>query len=99
MPTVNISVIISTFKRSTVLEKTLSSFCALQTDDLIWELILIDNGNDTATKAVVDKFTKKLPIVFLEEPTPGKNKALNKALPEASGDLFVFSDDDVIADP
>ena len=38
-------------------------------------------------------------MTYCEEPRPGKNRALLTALREAEGDLFVFSDDDVIPDP
>jgi glucosyl-dolichyl phosphate glucuronosyltransferase len=42
---------------------------------------------------------RQLPVRLLIEPTTGKNRALNRALPEARGDLLVFTDDDVIPDP
>lgn len=95
----NISVLLSTLKRCKVLKKTLNSFCGLNTEGLSWELILVDNADDGATAAVVKEFEKKLPIVFLVESNPGKNKALNRALPYAKGHLIVFTDDDIIADP
>ena len=94
----DISVILPTYKRSKILTKTLEDFCKLNTDGLIWELIIVDNADDPATQNVVKEYEKRLPIKFLVETKPGKNNALNSAIPEAKGDLFVFTDDDVTPD-
>lgn len=95
----NISVILSTYKRPVILSRTLDSFRALNTKGLSWELIVVDNANDPASQEVVRQYEGKLPLKFLVETKPGKNNALNKAIPEAKAELFVFTDDDVIADP
>jgi len=95
----DISVLFSTYKRTEILSRTLRSFCDLNTEGFTWEIIAVDNAGDEATKQVVYSFRDKLPIKFLVETKPGKNNALNRALPEAKGELFVFTDDDIIADP
>ncbi|MBK7900536.1 MAG: glycosyltransferase [Betaproteobacteria bacterium] len=41
----------------------------------------------------------KLPLTILTEPKRGKNRALNRALQEPLGELVVFTDDDILADP
>lgn len=94
----NISVILSTYKRPDILSRTLESFRNLKTDAITWELIVMDNAGDPATHNVAEKYKKNLPLKFLVETTPGKNNALNRAIPEAKGELFVFTDDDIIAD-
>ncbi len=95
----DISVLLSTFKRPEILRKTLSSFLSLSAEDFSWELLVVDNADDSETAAVVEEFMHILPMQFLVEPNPGKNKALNRALPLARGELIVFTDDDVIVDP
>jgi GT2 family glycosyltransferase len=40
-----------------------------------------------------------LPVLYLFEKKQGKNNALNKALNFATGDIIVFTDDDVSPDP
>lgn len=95
----DISLILATYKRSNILNKTLESFCSLTTNNFTWELIIVDNADDHETCKVVDCYRNKLPIIFLTEVIPGKNNALNAALLRASGTLYVFTDDDVIADP
>ena len=95
----DVSVILATFKRPQLLRKTLESFCALSTHGIDWEVIVVDNAGDITTNKIVNQFKNKLPVKYLIETTPGKNSALNKAIPEARGELFVFTDDDIIAHP
>ncbi len=99
----DISVLIATRRRAT-LAATLRSLAAMSVGALSWELLVIDNAPvaDSApeswTEAVVDSAASSLPIRRLAEPESGKNRALNRALPETSGSLIVFTDDDVIVD-
>ncbi|WP_457570430.1 glycosyltransferase [Desulfovulcanus sp.] len=93
-----ISVILATFRRHSILGRTLESFCRLNAHGISWEIILIDNAGDPLTCELADEYKKKLPLKFLIETKPGKNNALNRAISEAKGDLFVFTDDDIISD-
>ena len=95
----DISVIFSTYKRANLLEETLNSFLSLQTENLRWEIILVDNAGDRETEIVAKKFTEKLPLHFLTVTKRGKNNALNRAITEGQGKLFVFTDDDVVVAP
>lgn len=95
----DISVIFSTYKRSELLEETLNSFLSLQTNNLQWEIVLIDNAGDQETEKVARKYKELLPIRFSIVTVRGKNNALNKAISEAQGKLFLFTDDDVIVNP
>jgi len=94
----DVSIIFATYKRPEILSRTLESFCNLRAKGVEWEVIVVDNAEDPATRDVVREYEKHLPIKFLVETTPGKNNALNRAIPEAQGELFIFTDDDVIAD-
>lgn len=94
----NISILIPTYKRVQLLAETLESLSLLDTQGLTWEILLIDNAGDEDTKALVEKFSKRLPISYVVEKKQGKNNALNFALPFAQGELLVFTDDDIIAD-
>ena len=93
----NVSVIFATYKRPQILSQTLRSLAELRTEDLKWELLVVDNAGDTATKRIVESYTSQLPLQFLVEKTPGKNNALSHAIKRARGDLFIFTDDDIIA--
>jgi GT2 family glycosyltransferase len=67
--------------------------------DVDWQLIVVDNAGDEETKGVCDEFVQHLPIEYLVCVRPGKNAALNSAMPKVSGKLVVFTDDDVLPDP
>ncbi len=95
----DISIILATFKRPEILDRTLESFRLLECGELQWDLWVVDNAGDSATEAVVKKQSEKLPIHYLVEPKAGKNNALNRALPEVKGKLIVLTDDDIIAHP
>jgi glycosyltransferase involved in cell wall biosynthesis len=94
-----ITVMIATYNGERTLETVLNAYCKLEMQKARWKLVLIDNGSDDNTKAVVLKFKNLLPLKYLFEPRRGKNAALNTGLSEIEGDLVVFADDDIIPQP
>lgn len=95
-----VSLIIATCGRPEILRKTLDSLLRQSLPRDSWELLLVDNRPASPdTQEVARHYLDSLPLVILEEPRPGKNFALNTALPKARGELLVFSDDDVLAAP
>jgi len=94
----DISVILATYNRNTILTRTLDSFCNLNVKGITWEVIVVDNANDDDVSALVKSYTGRLPVLYVPEERKGKNYALNTAIGIAKGELYVFTDDDVIAD-
>jgi glycosyltransferase involved in cell wall biosynthesis len=68
----------------------------MQAAELEWQLIIVDNADDAATRATCKNFESELPLVYLVCKQRGKNAALNYGLEHATGDVFVFTDDDVL---
>jgi glycosyltransferase involved in cell wall biosynthesis len=95
----DVSVLLATRNRGALLRDTLSTLTRLAASGLTWEVIAVDNGSTDDTGAVLAEMSSRLPLVALHEPRPGKNTALNRALELARGELLVFTDDDVLADP
>lgn len=93
------SVVFATRDRAAGLPGVLSSFAGLLTPPGGWRLIIVDNGSRDDTSATIGSFANRLPLTLLQAPTPGKNRALNRALPALAGDLAVFTDDDVLPEP
>jgi len=91
----DISVIIATYNRASILRGTLESLAALQPQGITHEIIVVDNNSSDNTKAVVEEFAQRAPIRYLFEERQGKNHALNAAVEVAQGELLVFTDDDV----
>ena len=80
--------------------RTLEGICGLNVpNELQWELLIVDNNSTDLTRQVCEDFRSRVPLRYLYEPRQGKSYALNRALGEATGELIVFTDDDVDAEP
>lgn len=95
----DISVLMATCRRDEILQKTLESFCKLDTEGLHWELLVADNACKKSTQELVQRYSDCLPINYVPARKPGKNNALLSIIPHATGSLLIFTDDDIIADP
>jgi glycosyltransferase involved in cell wall biosynthesis len=95
---VDLSVVIATRNRADLLASTLRSIARQQAPGVEWEVIVVDNGSVDTTSHVLREAGRSLPLVALAEPTPGKNRAINRAVAAARGELLLFSDDDVVAE-
>ena len=96
----SVSVIFSTYNRAASVRQTLEEFLQLDLKGLQVQFVVVANNCSDSTTEVLHTFQDRLPLAVLEEPIPGKNRALNKAL--ASVDLFdlvVFCDDDISPQP
>jgi glycosyltransferase involved in cell wall biosynthesis len=97
-----ISVILCTYNRCRSLSKTLESIsCSKLPKAIDWDVLVVDNNSCDQTRPVVEEFCHRHPRRFryLFEPRPGKSNALTTGIREASGDILVFTDDDVTVEP
>lgn len=93
----DVSILIATYNRAESLRQTLTAMQAVDRADVNTEIVVIDNNSSDYTKEVVESFRKSLPVRYLFEPRPGKNKALNHALDTIDlGEIVVFCDDDIV---
>ena len=93
-PPLDLSVLIATRNRARLLGPTLASLARQELNGLRWEVIVIDNHSTDDTPQVLEQARRTLPVVPLFESEPGKNRALNRGLTIARGQLLVFTDDD-----
>lgn len=68
-------------------------------DGVDWELLVVNNNCTDNTDEVIARHGRDLPLRRLFEPNPGQTNARNCAISAASGDLIVWTDDDVLVDP
>lgn len=96
-----VSVIICTRNRAESLASTLASVaCCTLPSGWIGELLVVDNGSTDDTRYVVDSAPRgPLGLRRVVEPAVGLSHARNRGLREASGDIIMFTDDDVRVAP
>lgn len=99
MKEMDVSIIFATYKRGETLSRTLESFTSLKTDAINYEIIVVDNACETTAKTLVDSYSERLPIQYLQEPMSGKNSALITGIKASTGNILIFTDDDIIAQP
>ncbi len=92
-----ISLLLATHNRRSSLEQVIRGFTE-QNTSVAKELVIVDNNSRDDTADYLSSLQNPN-IICLFERQPGKSKALNRAMKAATGDLWVFTDDDVITDP
>jgi cellulose synthase/poly-beta-1,6-N-acetylglucosamine synthase-like glycosyltransferase len=102
----SISILIPTQGRLVQLQRLLDGLAGLEDRERIpHEIIIVNNARDessvTAVEAMVQKHSVREPgrWLHLRELEPGKSRALNSAIPRASGSILAFLDDDVEVAP
>ena len=78
------------------LKRMMDGFSALRAPSGGWKLIAVDNGSTDGSGDVMRSYADRIPLTVITEMTPGKNRALNRALDLAEGDFYIFTDDDVV---
>ncbi len=92
MNAINVSVLVPTFNRENYLAECLDSLLAQSVPPL--EIIVIDDGSEDGTAAVVARYGER--IRYVRKENGGKPSAVNLGLSLARGDLiWIFDDDDV----
>lgn len=95
-----LTVVIPTFNRASILRDTLEAMCRVRRGDLSVSFVVVDNASTDDTQEVLRQFAPRLPLTVMYEPAAGKCNALNLALRRAAlGELVVFTDDDGTPDP
>ncbi len=92
------TVVVTTWKRPVLLAQTLESLL-VQTYPLT-DIVVICDGDDADVRAVSRRFSSEQRIRWVFHPeNRGLPAARNTGAREASGEIVLFCDDDVIADP
>ena len=100
MALVKISVIIPTYRRPALLQKCLEAVMDQTYPKGLFEVIVISDGPDAETAALMSQITRRDPemrLTFHSTPTRrGPAAARNWGWRNSSGELIVFTDDDCI---
>ncbi len=97
MTNIHVSIIICTCSRAEELRRTLDAVGRLMIPaGYRCDLTVVDNASADNTADVVKSLTlANMPLRYLLEPRRGKGYAYNAGIAAASGDILLFTDDDV----
>src|SRR6266550_7330830 len=91
------TIAICTLNRAESLRRTLDSLTAMHVpNDLLWEIVVVNNGCTDHTDEIIASFARQLPIRRELEPQRGISRARNRAIDSAKGEYVVWTDDDVV---
>ena len=94
-----ISVIIPTYNRASLLERSLESLTGQTLPRDEFEVIVVDDGSSDWTQTVCTKLSDRLPLRYFRIENSGISAAKNLGVFAAHAPLLLFFDDDDIADP
>lgn len=95
------SIIVCTYNRAVSLADTLRCLSAQETAPALeWEIIVVDNNSRDDTRAVVESAQAGNPCIrYAFEAQQGLSHARNHGIAVASGQIILFTDDDVCPEP
>ena len=96
-----VTVAIPAYNEQNTIEKTLSSVIELDYPKNLLEIIVINDGSKDNTEDITSNFIKRnkdFDIKLINQINSGKGVALNIAIKEAKGDIFVVLDADSFVD-
>lgn len=94
---VRLSVIISTYNRSSLLMQTLQSLVEQNASRYDWECVVVNNNSTDDTAERVEEFIAKhagFNIKMVNEPCQGLSYARNRGIRESEGEYIAILDDD-----
>ena len=102
MNTPDATVLIATYNRAPLLDRTLASIRRLRVaPGRTWDVIVVDNNSRDDTRVVVERHARDFPVPLtcLFESRQGRSSALNAGIAASRGTVIAMTDDDVLADP
>lgn len=90
-----LTVLFATHNGERTLPRMMAALQRLEPPARPWRIVAVDNASTDATAAILAEAATRLPMTVLRCEIPGKLPALKMGAAEATGDLVVFTDDDV----
>jgi glycosyltransferase involved in cell wall biosynthesis len=96
-----VSVVIPTFNRKDVLLKAIKAHLAQSAIDEIKEILVVDDGSTDGTDRAIAALAAQAPFPLrrLYQSNRGQAAARNRGISEATGEIILFTDDDIIPAP
>jgi len=94
-----LSVIICTYNRAHLLEQTLEALVNQTVPKEDYEVIIINDGSNDATKEVVDVYKTRMALKYFYQDNTGPAGARNQGIHLSAGEIIIFLDDDLKPTP
>jgi glycosyltransferase involved in cell wall biosynthesis len=96
-----LSVVIPTYNRCQTLERAMRGYMEQTAFQRIAEILVVDDGSTDATGEVVSRVSQEssVAIRYFRQENKGPAAARNLGIREASSELILFTDDDIIPGP
>jgi glycosyltransferase involved in cell wall biosynthesis len=96
-----VSVVVPTFNRKHILAKAIRAHLAQSALGEIKEILVVDDGSTDGTEVQVSALTTEtsVPIHYCRQSNRGQAAARNLGIREATGEIILFTDDDIIPHP
>ena len=88
----SVSILIAAYNEAAHIKATIDNKLRLDYPKDKLEIIVISDGSTDGTDDIVKQFDSSKVRLLRQEPRAGKTSALNMAVPEAKGEILVFSD-------
>lgn len=95
----SVSVVIPTYNRWSRLESALGALAAQTVPREHVEIIVVSDGSTDGTDERLEDGRAPVPVTLVKQQNQGPAAARNAGVEAADGDIVVFIDDDVVADP
>lgn len=92
------SIIIPVYNRPEELQELLQSI-ANQQGNIIFEVIVVEDGSEILSDKIVEKFIEKFDIHYLLKENSGPGESRNLGMQKATGDYFIILDSDCVLPP
>ncbi len=87
-----LSIIVSVYNEEDVIREKIENALALQYDQDLLEILVVSDGSTDRTHAVVDSFDDPRVALRVQPGRVGKTECLNRVVPDARGEIVVFTD-------
>jgi len=95
---IRVSVVVPTSNRRATLEHVLPTLMHQAYDPAAYEILLCDAGSTDGTRELVDTL-RPANLTLLTLPNRGRASARNAGIRQARGEIVLFTDADILADP
>jgi glycosyltransferase involved in cell wall biosynthesis/peptidoglycan/xylan/chitin deacetylase (PgdA/CDA1 family) len=92
------SIVMPTFQRREVVADAVRALCRLRYEGPVEAIVVVDGSTDGTAQALA-AIACPFPLRIIEQANAGAAAARNRGAAEATGDILLFLDDDMICDP